>query len=501
MNSQTSLKRLIAFTVIVLFLGCALSAHAEVRLPAVLAEHMVLQRDFPMHLWGMAAAGELVSATFRGAVAKTQADKLGRWDLTLSAGSAGGPFVLEIQGTNQIRFEDVLVGDVWLASGQSNMEFETRKAVNAEAELKNAKRPQMRLFQVAKASATFPQEDLAAKTWVAVTPESVANFSAVEYFFGREIQEDQKIPIGLIEADWGGSPAETWTSLRGLSSNASLMPAFANHATMADKEATRRLEDVWERQEIAAAKAAGKEEPHFGWHPELRSWEPAGLFNAMIAPLTGFPLRGFLWYQGESNGGPDRAYYYRQLFEALIRDWRSRWAEGDIPFLFVQLANWTPGPDNKWAELRDAQRRTLELRNTGMAVAIDIGDATDIHPTNKQDVGKRLALAARAISYGEKIEFSGPLFRSAVPQGTSLRVLFDHADSGLVAKGDILKGFEIAGEDKKFEPAEARIEGTNVDLTSPKVTAPRYVHYGWSGNPDCTLYNKVGLPASPFTSE
>jgi len=261
------------------------------------------------------------------------------------------------------------------------------------------------------------------------------------------------------------------------------------------------LEEVWERQEIAAAKAAGKEEPHFGWHPELRSWEPAGLFNAMIAPLTGFPLRGFLWYQGESNGGPDRAYYYRQLFEALIRDWRSRWGEGDIPFLFVQLANWTPGPDNKWAELRDAQRRTLELRNTGMAVAIDIGDAVDIHPTNKQDVGKRLALAARAISYGEKIEYSGPMFRSGVPQGGSFRVLFDHAESGLVAKGDALKGFEIAGEDKKFEPAEAHIEGTNVILTSLKVAAPRFVHYGWSGNPDCTLYNKAGLPASPFRTD
>jgi sialate O-acetylesterase len=500
MDYETIVNRF-AIAVACLMLCCAMPARAEVKLPTVLADHMVLQRDLPVHLWGMAAQGELVSASFRGAVSKTQADKLGRWELSLPAGAAGGPFVLEIQGSNLIRFSDVLVGDVWLASGQSNMEFETRKAANAEVELKSADRPKIRLFHVAKASASFPQEDLVAQTWTAVTPETVANFSAVEYFFGREIQDDQKVPIGLIEADWGGSPAEAWTSLRGLSLDAGLMPAFAAHAEMADQEAAKRLEDVWERQEIAAAKAAGKPEPDFPWHPEYRSWEPSGLYNAMIAPLTAFPLRGFLWYQGESNTGKDRAFYYGQLFQTLIRDWRSRWAEGDIPFFFVQLANWNTEPDSQWPDVRDAQRRALELRNTGMAVAIDIGNSADIHPTNKQDVGKRLALAARAIAYGEKLEYSGPLFRSAVPQGDSLRVLFDHAESGLVAKDDALKGFEIAGEDKVFAAANARIDGTAVILTSAKVAAPRYVRYGWAGNPDCTLYNKAGLPAATFESK
>ena len=501
MNFQTGLRRLVRSTLVALMIASALPTRAEVRLPAVLAEHMVLQRDFPVHLWGTASAEEMVSATFRGATAETKADKLGRWELSLPAGSAGGPFVLEIQASNLIRFEDVLVGDVWLASGQSNMEFETRKVINAETELKNANRPKIRLFQVAKVSATFAQDDLVATTWAAVTPESVAKFSAVEYFFGREIQDDQKVPIGLIEADWGGSPAETWTSLRGLSSDASLMPAFAAHATMSDREAMKRLEDMWERQEIAAAKAAGKPEPDFPWHPEFRSWEPAGLYNAMIAPLTAFPLRGFLWYQGESNTDPERAFYYRQLFEALIRDWRDRWSEGDLPFFFVQLANWTPGPESQWPEVREAQRRTLELRNTGMAVTIDIGNPDDIHPKNKQDVGKRLALAARAIAYGEKIEYSGPLFRSAIRQGDSMRILFDHAETGLVAKGDALNGFEIAGADKKFELANARIDGTAVILTSPKVPEPKYARYAWSANPACTLYNQAGLPASPFTSE
>ena len=487
--------------VVVLLLSCgALPICAEVKLPAVLAEHMVLQRDFPIHLWGIAEAGELVSATFRGAVAKTQADKLGCWELSLPAGAAGGPFVLEIQGSNLIHFSDVLVGDVWLASGQSNMEFPMRRVANAEVELKNADRPRIRLFHVAKASASFPQEDLVAETWTPATPESVVDFSAVEYFFGREIQDDQKVPVGLIEADWGGSPAEAWTSLRGLSSDAGLMPAFAAHAEMADREAGKKLEDIWERQEIAAAKAAGKPEPDFPWHPEFRSWEPAGLYNAMIAPLTRFPLRGFLWYQGESNTSLERAFYYAPLFQTLIRDWRSRWAEGELPFFYVQLANWISEPDSHWPEVRDAQRRALELRNTGMAVAIDIGNPTDIHPTNKQEVGKRLALAARAIAYGEKIEYSGPLFRAAVPQGQNLRVLFDHAETGLLAKGEILKGFEIAGEDKKFQPAEARIDGTAVVLTTPIVLAPRYVRYGWDSNPDCNLYNKAGLPAATFAS-
>ncbi len=444
----------------------------------------------------------MVSATFRGATGKTQADKLGRWELSLPPGDAGGPFALDIQGSNLIHFEDVLVGDVWVGSGQSNMEFEMARVNNSDAEVRSANRPRIRLFHIAHASANFAQEDLKAQTWIAATPESVLHFSAVEYLFGREIQDDQNVPIGLIETDWGGSPAESWTSLKALSSDPGLMPAFAAHAKITDRWATRQLEQVWEQQETAAAKAAGKPEPHFPWHPDLRSWEPAGLFNAMIAPLTAFPIRGFIWYQGETNSAPERAFYYARLFQTLILDWRSRWGEGDIPFLFVQLANFDPDPladpHEQWPVVRDAQRRALELRNTGMAVAIDIGNPTDVHPTNKQDVGKRLALAARAIAYGEKIEYSGPLFRSAVPQGDSIRVYFDHAESGLMAKGDVLYGFEIAGEDREFLPADARIDGTTVVLTNSLVSAPRYVRYGSAGDPECTLYNKTGLPAATF---
>ncbi len=482
-------------------LSGGLAAKADVKLPAVLAEHMVLQRDLPVHLWGKADAGEKIAATFRGVKAEAVANELGQWELRLPAGEAGGPFALEIRGKNVIQFSDVLVGDVWLASGQSNMEFPVSRAVNAETEIKSAQRPRIRLFHVERASANFAKDDLVAKPWTAATPETVREFSAVEYFFGREIQDDLKVPIGLIEADWGGSPAEAWTSMRALGSDPGLMPAFAEHGEMTDKETQKLLDDVWEKKQIDAARAAGKPEPDFPWHPELRSWEPAGLYNAMIAPLTGFSVRGFLWYQGESNTAKGRAFYYERLFQTMIRDWRSRWGEGELPFLYVQLANYIDDTNVLWPEVREAQRRALELRNTGMAVAIDIGNPTDIHPTNKQEVGRRLALAARAIAYGEKIEYSGPLFRSAVAEGESLRVYFDHAESGLEAKGEALRGFEIAGEDRKFAAAEARIDGKVVVLKSAAVRAPRWVRYGASMSPDCNLYNKAGLPAATFTAD
>ena len=502
------LRALLSCGVLFTIVLSAILAHCEVKLPTVLADHMVVQRDRAIHLWGWETPGEVVSATFRGMSAKTQADDFGRWELMLPAGDAGGPFPMEIHGSSIIHFSDVLVGDVWVASGQSNMEFATQRVTNAAVELDAADRPRIRLFHVEKASASFAKEDLLAKSWTAVTPASVRDFSAVSYFFAREVQDHQhqlkdhqKVPIGMIEADWGGSPAEAWTSLKALSGEPGLMPAFAAHAEMTDREAGKLLEDWWRKQAIAKALAQGKPAPHFSWHPDLPSWEPAGLYNAMIAPLTPFPIRGFLWYQGESNTGPDRAPYYARLFQTLIRDWRSRWREGDLPFLFVQLANFKTSADSMWPVVRDAQRQTLRLRNTGMAVTIDLGNPDDIHPTNKQDVGRRLALAARAIAYGEPTEFSGPLFRDAAHEGDRIRVTFDHVAGGLIARGGVVRGFEIAGEDRHFEFADAHIDGPTVVLSSERVREPRFVRYGSSGNPDCTLYNTAGLPAATFEPE
>jgi len=389
-----------------------------------------------------------------------------------------------------------------VASGQSNMEFRMREVLNSAAEMAGTDRPQIRLFHVKNKVGLYPFDDVAAEPWTTCTPESVREFSAVAYFFGRHLEEKLGVPIGLIEASWGGTPAETWTSQRALAADASLMPVYAEWAQMNDGAARHQLEraKVLERwhSDVERAKAEGKEPPGFPWEPNIdNSWMPSGLFNAMIAPLTRLPIRGVIWYQGESNASGERAPLYARLFETMIQDWRHAWGESDLPFLFVQLANFK-AEGAKWPELREAQRQTLALANTGMAVTIDIGTSDDIHPKNKQDVGLRLALAARAIAYGEKIEYSGPMFQQAVPEGNALRVRFSHTGTGLVARGGRLTGFEISGADGKFVPADAVIEGATVVVSSRAVAQPVQVRYGWKDDPRCNLYNVDGLPASPF---
>jgi sialate O-acetylesterase len=485
-------------------LAVSLSATAAVRLPSVLGEHMVVQRGLPVHVWGLAEVGEAVSATFRGESRSATADDLGRWSIYLPPGEAGGPFEMTIQGSNTITLRDVLAGDVWVASGQSNMEFAVRGVDNASKEMAGAKYPKIRLFHVKNRSAEYPQEDADADAWVQCDPETVASFSAVAYFFGRDLNEKTGVPVGLISTSWGGTPVDAWTSLDAIGADASLMPVISEWAKMMDAQPAALLR--WERQlkqweqSVERAKAEGKPEPGRPWAPNQgQSWRPAGLYNAMIAPLTPFPIRGAIWYQGESNTSQERAPLYSHLFQTMIRDWRRAWGAGDFPFYFVQLANFKTGANSHWPELREAQRATLALANTGMAVTIDIGNPDDIHPKNKQDVGARLALWARATLYGENIEYSGPLFRQAARDGSALRVWFDHA-GGLTARGGALTGFEIAGADRKFVTANARIDGSTVVVSGAPVENPVYVRYGWSDNPACNLYNAAGLPASPFRS-
>ena len=486
-------------------LSCILSspALADVRLPSVLGDHMVVQQDVPVHVWGWAAPSERVSVTFRGASRSTVADDLGRWSVYLPPGAAGGPFELAIQGGNNILLRDILVGEVWVASGQSNMEWPLERANDAQNEIASANHPRIRLFRIKNNSSEYPLDDAAAEPWVVCTPESARGFSAVAYFFGRNLEQKMGVPVGLIESAWGGTPGEAWTSLDAISSDAALMPVFAEWSQMMNDQSTtlarrKKQLDTWQ-ETVARAKADGKSAPDRPWAPnEGQSWRPAGLWNAMIAPITPFPIRGAIWYQGESNAGRERVGSYARLFQAMIRDWRRAWGLGDFPFLFVQLANYKTGQDARWPELREAQRQTLEIANTGMAVTIDIGNPDDIHPRNKQDVGTRLALWARALAYGERIEYSGPLFRQSVPEGNSIRVWFDHAE-GLTASGE-LRSFEIAGADGKFVPANAVIEGGSVVASSAAVAAPAQVRYGWSDVPACNLRNAAGLPASPFRS-
>jgi sialate O-acetylesterase len=481
------------------------SGKCEARLPGVLSSHMVLQRDRPIHLWGSSAPGEKVSVTLHGVSRTTAGDSLGHWSVFLPPEAAGGPYKLTVSGGNQIVLEDILIGDVWLASGQSNMEMPLKGFAGAPLkdsaqEIARAGQPQMRLLHIPQKAADFPLENSDA-AWTVCSPETAANFSAVAYFFGRELAAGEHVPIGLIDATWGGTVAEAWISLQSIAADAALMPVFATRARMMRQQDATPAILAREKREDLAARQAGQAPPKHPWRPDPASWAPAALYNGMVAPLTAYTIKGVIWYQGESNSRLAFAPMYAKIFPALIADWRAQWHQGDFPFLFVQIANFTSNPTEDWAIIREAQRRSLAVANTAMVVTADIGDPENVHPADKQTVAARLSLAARALAYGEKVEYSGPLYRQATPEGDGVRVWFDHAAAGLVAKGGALVGFEIAGDDGRFVAASARIDGQTVLVGTPQVAEPKYVRYGWANAPVVNLYNSEGLPASPFTSE
>jgi sialate O-acetylesterase len=450
-----------------------------------------------------------VSASFRGETRTTKAGPLGRWSLYLSPGEAGGPFELTVKGRpaepggagpeDSVTLDDILVGDVWVASGQSNMEFMMKQAATAEQDLPNAGNDKIRLLVVKKKAVDSPQDDADTEGWTASTPETAKDFSAVAWYFAREIEQRENVPVGVIDSTWGGTPAEAWTRMAALGEDAALAPVFTSWGEMTEAESDKLLKLRMRQRQAEEAKAEGKPVPPAPWVPDLDSWGPGMLYNGMIAPLTGLGIRGVIWYQGESNADQGRAGLYRRIFSTMIEDWRRQWGVGDFPFLFVQIANFKAGANSDWPALRDQQLKTLALKNTGMAVTVDIGNPDNIHPTDKVDVGLRLARAARVLSYGEAIEDSGPIFRQAVPVGNSMHAWFDHA-TGLIARGGELTGFEVAGADGKFVPAKATIDGNEVVATSDAVYEPMYVRYGWANSPQCNLFNGEGLPASPFTS-
>ena len=480
-------------------LAFAGGAAAEIRLPYLIADHMVLQRRRPVHIWGKAEPAERVTVAFRGQQREAVTDALGRWSVYLPPGEAGGPFSLSI---NRIVLSDVLVGDVWVASGQSNMEWPNAWAADPQTVIAAASHPRIRLVRAMHKVSEFPVENLVGEMWRECTPESAEKFSAVAYHFGRLLQRKLDIPVGLIQTAWGGTPADAWTPLAAIARDPALMPVFTEWDRLMQEHALAllrydRAARDWEKL-AAQLKAQHKTLPPPPEKPVGPGgpFTPGGLFNAMVAPVTPLPIRGVIWYQGEANGSVTRAPYYGRLFQAMISEWRRAWGIGDFPFLFVQLANFN-APDSAWPELREGQRQALQLRNTGMAVTIDIGTPDNIHPPDKKTVGERLSLAARSIAYGESIEYSGPLPRQVTSEPHALRVWFDHA-AGLTARGGAARGFEVAGPDRKYVPAEARIEGETVLVQSSALADPLYIRYGWRDNPDCNLFNAAGLPASPF---
>ena len=633
---------LIILTLISILFISIVSNAQSLSLPKIFSDHMVLQRDKPISFWGKGIPGDVVNVQIEDEVVREKIKEDGSWLLVFPALQAGGPFEVSIRDkSSSIVFMDVYAGDVWIASGQSNMEWKLSNVNDAVAEIENADFPLIRMFYVENRISDVPLDDLDTGTWNICTPDVARDFSAVAYFFGRSLHQDKSIAVGLIDATWGGTPAEAWISkemlhtmgdfndrikeieedkefLKTVKDNEELNRRRSN----AVNESFRGLkigvadldysDESWESIEIPnqgnsipqitwfrkffempsfkkqssfqlslgrvsdnpviylngkevgrgqGSKFVSLEIPGKflrkgknvltvrvanGWSnrvtfigpdsemlirntdntvhiPLNGEWKynnkleeifpekviryshyPGVLYNGMINPILPYTLTGAIWYQGESNAG--RAYQYQTLFPKMIEDWRVRWGNGYFPFLFVQLANFEsrqaePG-ESDWAELREAQLMTLDYPNTGMAVIIDIGEADDIHPRNKQDVGRRLYMAAKKIAYGEDILYSGPIYSQMKVEGSKIQLEFDQIGSGLVLKNsESMSGFAVAGRDKKFYWADAKVIDDKVVLSSEKVKEPVAVRYAWDKNPVCTLFNKEDLPASPFRTD
>jgi len=509
--------------------ACAAAGQSEktnapdIRLPRIFGDNMVLQSGPATPVWGWAPRGRTVTVTVAGQSGAAKADRNGKWRVLLTdLRPTREPVEMTVKANSTITFKNVLIGDLWLGSGQSNMDWGVDGCVDAQKEIADANYPQIRLFAVPNEAKGQPRDDLVEGQWVVCSPDTVRSFSAVLYFFGREIHRKTGMPLGLIRSCVGGTAIELWTP-------ASAFPEFPDPANIAQEVKRRdadyrasvsgRLDaiETWVKETRIALKT-GKPVPQTPVWPEPPPDGPAILYNGMIHPLIPYGIRGAIWYQGESNGGEGDTYF--QKMQALIGSWRKLWGRGDFPFYFVQLANWlepntNPEGGDGWAKCREAQTKALSIPNTGMAVAIDVGEAGDIHPKNKQDVGKRLALWALRDDYGMKdLVVSGPLFKSMRVEGGQARISFDFVGSGLMVgvkkgldptqevKDGQLKGFAISGEDRKWYWANARIEGSEVVVSSPDVPNPVAVRYAFAMNPEgCNLYNREGLPASPFRTD
>lgn len=482
---------------------------AELRLASVFSDHMVLQRDKPVALWGWADAGAEVIVEFAGQKKSVKAGADGKWQVKLDPMSASAESrTLEVSssiGNLRFKIEDILVGEVWLGSGQSNMAMSVARARDFEAEKTAANLPLIRMFKEESSSAKSPQPDGKGR-WTVCSGETVGSFSATLYFLGRELHRELNIPIGLINSSVGGTPIEAWVSGEAQSKVPELkiaLDAAAQEDKKFDPEAAKAgYEKALARWKTAAvkAKADGKPLPRKPKDPiEARSRKggPGGLFNGKIAPLIPYTMRGAVWYQGEANSHEGKGDLYQYQLPLLISDWRTRWGE-DFPFAWVQLPNFKHEGED-WMLVREGMLKTLRLPHTGMAVTVDIGDTNDIHPKNKQEVGRRLSLWALGKVYDKNVPAtSGPLPSGHEIKGPEVVVSFAHADGGLTAKGGEVKGFEIAGEDKQWKSAVCRINGDKVIVSSPDVKKPVAVRYAWAADPDCNLGNGAGLPASPF---
>jgi sialate O-acetylesterase len=498
---------ILALTLLAALLVLTADGYADVKLPALFSDHAVLQCDSAVPVWGWADAAEEVSVSIAGQNVSTQAGSDGKWMLKLAKLPAGGPHTLLVRGKNTLTIEHVLVGEVWLCSGQSNMAMTVNRAKDFEQESAAAKWPQIRMFKVGHKSAAAAEPNCAGE-WQLCSPETVGEFTAAGYFFSREIHQRLHMPVGLINSSVGGTAIEAWISpaaqekLRGMgpeSSEPDKMFDAAKATETSERDVAARKGGVKKGKK---AKATGKATPSDPKNPvdaSRRKVNVGGLFNGMIAPLIPYGIRGALWYQGEANTFPLKAPLYRHQLPLLIEDWRSRWGEGAFPFAWVQLPNFA-APGRDWPTVREAMLKALSAPHTGMAVTIDIGESSNIHPANKQEAGRRLAVWALAKVYGQPLTPSGPLYAGCQYEGPTATISFQYAE-GLMAKGGELMGFSVAGADHQWHTAKAEIHGQQVVVTSPEVKQPVAVRYAWANEPECNLYNAAGLPASPFRTE
>lgn len=454
--------RILQFLPVILLSMLPIESFPNVSLPSVFSDNMVLQRNAEVKIWGWAKPAEEVKikTSWSDEEISVKADSNGTWELMVNTNAAQGPQEVTISGYNEVILKNVLLGEVWLVSGQSNMEWSAAAGIdNAEEAIAGADNPSIRFFQVEHRSANDPQQDLKG-LWVSSTPETMKHFSAVAYFFGKKLNEELDVPIGLINSSWGGTPAEVWMPKETIENDSEL------------KEAASLL-------------------PQEQWGPRL----PGKLYNAMIAPLISFKLAGVLWYQGESNGY--NADYYEKIFSTLISSWRNKWDE-EFPFFFAQIAPFDYGEGDSGVKVRNAQRRVLALPKTAMVVTSDIGNVKDIHPRNKLDVGLRFANLALAEVYEQNVKAHSPLFDKVEKQKNKLVVLFTNAEGLKINNNDPDSQFEIAGEDKIFHPASAQIKDTAVQLQAKAVKDPKYVRFSWGNMASSNVFNAAGLPASSF---
>ncbi|MCF3652045.1 sialate O-acetylesterase [Synoicihabitans lomoniglobus] len=496
--------------------GLAFPVTAEVSLPAIIGSNMALQADKPVPIWGRAEPQETVRVHFRDREYLTVANADGAWEVTLPAMTADGNGAeLKVVGeTNELILTNVIVGEVWLCSGQSNMGWRVEQSDDAEREIAAAQYPSIRLFTVKRAIAEDgPQWDCAGE-WVECSPATVGKFSAAGYFMGRDLHQTLERPVGLIHSSWGGTKAKVWLPREAIDSRPELQViAEAWDRELADyprakaefDAALPQMEAEWEER-ATAARAAGKAPPAT---PRLRTgphsqYVPTALYNAMIAPLAPFALRGFFWYQGESDVGAPQLY--AETLVALVQSWRAAWRGQTMPFVCVQLPNLYRQPEptrSGWPELREAQLKLRQLPGTALVVTIDIGEPGDIHPTQKQPVGRRAALAAQGLAYGaDPAEVFSPQPTATIRRDQAVRIEFKHTAGGLRVSGSgAVTGFEVADADRVFRPGRARIEGDAVIVSHPDMTDPVAVRYAWADNPECNLVSGSGLPATPFRTD